>query len=175
VQALLDLLNDGATNPTAATIAERAGVSVRSVFQHFDDLESLYADLAAEQRDRVEPLLQALQRPDALDERIDAFVRHRRELFETITPVRHAIGSRAEASAALADRIEELARTLRAQVARQFDDELALLGRAERASLLETLDLLGSFEAWDRMRVHQSLTPDAAAAALTAALRRLLR
>ena len=55
VQALLDLLNDGVLAPTAAQIADRAGVSVRSVFQHFADMEALYGDLAAEQRERSAP------------------------------------------------------------------------------------------------------------------------
>ena len=176
VQALLDLLNDGVANPTAATIAERADVSVRSVFQHFDDLESLYADLAAEQSSRVEPLLQSLETPAARHDRIVALVAHRAELFETIAPVRHAIGSRADGSPALAARIAELAATLRDQVEHQFGAELDALGgdTPARTHLLDTLDLLASFEAWDRMRVHQDLDARAASATLTDALQRLL-
>lgn len=92
VESLLDLINDGVRAPTASQIAQRAGVSVRSVFQHFSDLEALYEDLAGEQRERVAPLLASLQRPQHLSDRIDALVAHRSELFETIAPVRHAIG-----------------------------------------------------------------------------------
>jgi AcrR family transcriptional regulator len=175
VQALLDLLNDGVANPTAATIAERADVSVRSVFQHFDDLESLYADLAAEQSSRVEPLLQSLETPAALHDRIVALVAHRAELFETISPVRHAIGSRAEASPALAARIAELGAALRAQLEHQFGAELDAPSGDARARLVDALDVLCSFEAWDRMRVHQGLDARAASATLTEALHRLLR
>ena len=36
--ALLDLLEAGEMRPTAAQIAQRAGVSLRSVFQHFESL-----------------------------------------------------------------------------------------------------------------------------------------
>lgn len=157
VQALLDLLTDGVLTPTAAQIAERAGVSVRSVFQHFDDMEALYADLAAGQRDRVAPLLATLERPEGTGPRIDALVRQRAELFETIAPVRHAIGNRALESSALRARIEELSATLREQVATQFSDELAALPATRRASLLDVCDLLCSFEAWDRLRVVQRL------------------
>jgi AcrR family transcriptional regulator len=174
VQALLDLLTDGEVNPTAATIAERAGVSVRSVFQHFDDLEALYADLAAEQRARVAPLLDSLERPTALDARIDALVAQRWALFEAITPVRHAIGGRAAESPALQRRLEEISTVLRGQIERQFDTELAAAGPAEATVLAEVLDSMSSFETWDRFRTVQGLSASATADALGLALRRLL-
>ena len=44
VDALLSLLEDGVLRPSARQVAERAGVSLRAVFQHFDDMESLYAE-----------------------------------------------------------------------------------------------------------------------------------
>jgi len=39
---MLDLVTDGSPRPTAKEIAERAGVSLRSVYVHFDDLEDLF-------------------------------------------------------------------------------------------------------------------------------------
>jgi AcrR family transcriptional regulator len=174
VQALLDLLNDGVPTPTAAQIADRAGVSVRSVFQHFSDMEALYADLAAEQRERVAPLLGGLRRPDTLPERIAAIVAQRSELFETITPVRHAIGSRASESLALQARLAELSTALREQVAQQFSDELGALAARPRRSLLDAIDLLTSFEAWDRLRMVQLLDRRDAERTLSDALRSLL-
>ena len=43
VDALLALLEAGNAKPSARAIAEHAGCSVRTVFQHFDDMEVLYA------------------------------------------------------------------------------------------------------------------------------------
>src|SRR3546814_6231042 len=43
--ATFSLIDEGDLRPTAPRVAERAGVSVRSVFQHFDDLESLHAEI----------------------------------------------------------------------------------------------------------------------------------
>jgi len=52
VDACVSLIEDGELRPTAPRVAERAGVSVRSVFQHFADLPALHsAVLAARQRD----------------------------------------------------------------------------------------------------------------------------
>jgi AcrR family transcriptional regulator len=174
VQALLDLLNDGEMTPTAAQIADRAEVSVRSVFQHFTDMEALYADLAAMQAERVAPLLAGLERPEALDARIAALVAQRSELFETIAPVRHAIGTRAFESTALRGRLEELSASLRTQVQDQFDAELSGLAPADRATLLDTIDLLCSFEAWDRLREFQGLDRRGAERTLRTSLHALL-
>ena len=43
VSALLELIAEGDIAPTAQRIADRARVSVRSVYQHFVDVEGLYA------------------------------------------------------------------------------------------------------------------------------------
>jgi AcrR family transcriptional regulator len=174
VQALLDLLNDGVLTPTASQIAEQAGVSVRSVFQHFSDMEALYADLAEEQRERVAPLLAGLERPEGRAARIAALVTHRSDLFETIAPVRHAIGTRAFESAALRDRLTELSTALREQLVSQFSDELERLPADERRARLDALDLVTSFEAWDRLRVAQRLDRPAAERTLGDLLEALL-
>src|SRR5947209_18265493 len=44
VDAMRALHNEGDLRPTAPRIAERAGVSVRTVWQHFDDLETLLVE-----------------------------------------------------------------------------------------------------------------------------------
>ena len=108
VEALLGLVADGELHPTARQIAQRAGVSVRSIFQHFDDLEGLYGDLVRVQAARVQPLVEDLRSEGSLDERIDALVRQRAALFEAITPMRHAIGTRARRSPTLTRRVREL-------------------------------------------------------------------
>jgi len=41
VESLVSLYADGYVDPSAAEIAERAGVSERSLFRHFDDIDDL--------------------------------------------------------------------------------------------------------------------------------------
>ncbi len=171
VEALLGLVADGELHPTARQIAQRAGVSVRSIFQHFDDLEGLYGDLVRVQAARVQPLVEDLRSEGSLDERIDALVRQRAALFEAITPMRHAIGTRARRSPTLTRRVRELSEVLHRQVCTQFEPELA---GQEDDHLALTLDTLSSFEAWDRLRDHHGLGVDEAAAALRSALRSVL-
>ncbi|MDQ1404005.1 MAG: TetR/AcrR family transcriptional regulator, regulator of autoinduction and epiphytic fitness, partial [Actinomycetota bacterium] len=53
VDALLALIEEGDLRPTGPRIAERAGVSLRSVFQHYNDLESLFAAAGERQLERI--------------------------------------------------------------------------------------------------------------------------
>jgi AcrR family transcriptional regulator len=170
VEALLQLLEQGESRPTARMIAARAGVSVRSIFQHFDDLEGLYGDLVTVQAARVQPLVDALSDSGDVEARVDDIVRQRSELFEAIAPMRHAVGTRARHSAVLARRIRELSDMLHRQVGEQFRQELA----GEGADLALALDLICSFESWDHLREHHGLDVAGAAEVLRGSLRRLL-
>ena len=58
VTAILELLREGNPEPGAHEIAERSGVSVRSVFRHFDDLESLYEAAVEQMVERSRDLYQ---------------------------------------------------------------------------------------------------------------------
>src|ERR1700733_2213878 len=87
VDALLDLLNEGDLRPTAARIAERAGVSLRIVFHHFDDLESIYSELADRQAERVKPLTVPIPVTLPFARRVEEFSAQRGRLLETLSPV----------------------------------------------------------------------------------------
>lgn len=45
VAAVMELMETGDPSPSAAHVAESAGVGLRSVFRHFDDMDSLYAEI----------------------------------------------------------------------------------------------------------------------------------
>src|SRR5260370_26341314 len=90
VDALLSLLSDGELRPTGSRIAERAGVSLRSVFQHFEDLEALFAAVAARQSDRIDSMRSPVPSSGQLSERVGAIVDQRARVYELIAPVRRA-------------------------------------------------------------------------------------
>jgi len=90
VDALLGLIDGGDLRPSAARIAARAGVSLRSVFQHFNDVESLFAAAASRQAERLAAHIGAVPDEGPLERRLGAFVRQRAKLLEAIAPVRRA-------------------------------------------------------------------------------------
>src|SRR5580692_11233120 len=53
VDAVLDLIEDGVAWPTAQQIAERSGISIRTVFRLTDDVESLLASAVQRQAEHV--------------------------------------------------------------------------------------------------------------------------
>src|SRR5213595_516247 len=74
VDALLQLINEGDLRPTAPRIAERAKVSLRSVFQHFTDLEALYAAATSREIEIIAGMVEPVAAEGSLQARVDAFV-----------------------------------------------------------------------------------------------------
>src|SRR5581483_6969317 len=90
-QAMLALMQDGVLRPTAPLVAARAGVSLRSVFHHFRDMEALYVIAAEIQTERVMAMLDPVDAALPLADRIVRFVAVRSAILEALTPVRRAV------------------------------------------------------------------------------------
>ena len=90
VDSLLSLLDEGRLRPTSAEIAARAGVSERSLFQHFPDREALFEATARAQYERVLPTLKPVDASLPLHERLDRFTEQRCRLYQLLGGVRRA-------------------------------------------------------------------------------------
>jgi AcrR family transcriptional regulator len=150
VDALLDLFKEGNLRPGADEIALRSGVSRRSVFRYFEDLDALDRMAIERQQGRVRHLIEL---PDigegTLDARIDGLVRQRIRLFEAVAPVARVSRLRAPFERVLAEELVQSRRFFRRQVERQFAHELAGLARADRTARLGAAEALSSFESFD--------------------------
>lgn len=166
VDAILDLLSEGQPQPTAQMVAERSGVSVRSIFRLFDDMASLHRAAATRQAERVMALLVPPPAEGSLENRVAALVANRRQVYETISPVRRVAVQAAPTSPPIADELRRVADLFRGQVASTFRAELAGSG----PEVLDALDLAASWEAWERLRTVQGLDADATAATVTVTL-----
>ena len=105
VTAILELLREGNPDPGAHEIAERSGVSVRSVFRHFDDLESLYEAAVEQMVERSRDLYQPPEAKGSTEARVRALVDQRAALYEDITPTRLAAERLRGRSAAIAQNL----------------------------------------------------------------------
>ena len=175
VAALLSLYREGVLNPGAEEIAERAGISVRSVFRYFDDREAMARSAIVLQAEHLAPLIPVDATPDMpLDERIDRFVACRVRLLEGMGEVGRVARYRAARRPAVLAELSRIRRVLRGQIADLFGAELDVLAPADRAAALAAADVVTSWESFDLMRNDQGLTRDDAVAAMTGALARLL-
>src|SRR5262245_61568811 len=81
ISAAKAMIAETSTAPTVVAVAKRADVSVRSVFQHFGDVESLFVTVVDSVReDLVVPPPTPSNRP--LDARITSVVENLAQLFE---------------------------------------------------------------------------------------------
>ncbi len=161
--ALLALLEEGDPQPTARAIAARAEVSLRSVFQHFDDMESLYAMCVARQTERLAPWRTTIDESLPRRARLEALVAQRAHLYERIAPVRRATLVVAPGSQVLQRALAEVAAEHRQELAALFTKELATRARREQ---LAALEVATCFDTWDHLRRVQGLSAAAAARVL---------
>ncbi len=160
--ALLDLLADGRLRPTAREIAERARVSVRSVYVHFDDLEDLFCVAAKRHFTRIAPLLAPAPATGALSQRADALVRQRIRLYAQAGAVARATRLHAAFSPTLARILREAQTRSRADLERLFAKELHTLSPAPRTSTLAVLDVLTGPDAWETLRERYDIDDETA-------------
>jgi len=174
VDALLALIEEGDLRPTAPRIAERAGVSLRSVFHHFADLETLFSAAADRQAARLQAMARAIPSDGPLAARLDAFVAQRARLLEMIAPVRRAAVLMEPFSVAIATRLRRSRAAGRAEVERVFGQELRRHRPGDRRELVATIAALASWPTWEALRAHERLSVPRASRALARAIRRLL-
>ena len=163
VAACIELVEEGDLEPTAPRVAERAGVSVRSVFQHFDDLEGLFAAVG----DRVlEHLLGLVMHVDPtidFERRVPIVVRQRTALLEALSPIRRAVAVNAWDSQEVSNRLALGHAYLRLEVESAFARELLAAG-GDRMEVLNALDTVLSWSTWEQLRTAVGLDTGGAAA-----------
>jgi TetR/AcrR family transcriptional regulator, regulator of autoinduction and epiphytic fitness len=174
VDALLALLDEGQLQPTAERISARAGVSERSLFQHFADREALYQAVAVQQYERIVPTLDPIDVSLPLEERIEAFASQRGRLLETVTPVRRAALLLEPESEVVSGWLQSTRRQKAREVERVFRPELEKVEQRERGVLLAALVSASAWTAWEGLRAHQRLSEDRSRAAMRATLTALL-
>jgi AcrR family transcriptional regulator len=160
--AVLSLLQEGILRPTGPQVAERAGVSLRSVFQHFEDMDALHATVAQRQTERILAQTRLIPRDGPLAARIQALAAERARFYESITPVRRAILLHEPFSPVVAERLQWSRERARDEIAAVFENELRALPTAIRREVLDALTAAGSWSAWESLRRHQQLSSSAA-------------
>lgn len=81
IAALLDAVHDGDFAPTTKALAQRAGVSERSIFVHFPTRDDLLIAATDLQSERVEALIATADPGTPLETRVDAVVRQSAAVF----------------------------------------------------------------------------------------------
>ena len=156
VEAFISLIEEGDLRPSAARIAERAGVSLRTVFHHFEDLETLYTVVSERQTRRF--FVPARIDGGSVAERIEVLVSARTRMLEGVTPVRRAALVHEPFSPALAERLRWARGLLMKEIAHVFAPELDAMPEAYRRETLAALVAATEWGTWESLRAHQGLS-----------------
>jgi AcrR family transcriptional regulator len=153
IHAMLDLIREGDLSPATATIAERAGVSHRSVFRYFDDLgdlvrEAINIELAA----ALEITKIHKIGLGSLDHRIGDFVSSRIRVYGHTYGVSRVARFRAGQIEEIDNALGEIALLQRAQVLRQFEPELAPMSETVAAATVDAILVMTDFTPYDLLR-----------------------
>ncbi len=166
LDAALDLLAEGA-ELNAETIAVRAEVSPRSVYNHFATSRELVAGIYERGAEQVQPLLEQLPSIDVpFDERVSQWVRIWAQIQEQIAPIRWRALVAEDQHPDLQPEEAELRKRLRAEIKRVFPE---IVGRTTQSAALAATDSL----MWRSLRHHQGLSFESACEVVEEMLRRL--
>ncbi|WP_428679229.1 TetR/AcrR family transcriptional regulator [Sphingopyxis sp.] len=159
VAAMMDLIEGGDLMPSAARVAEEAGVGLRTVFRHFDDMDSLYREISRTVAERIWPTITAPY--DSADWRanIRDLTRRRARVFETMLPFRLAANVKRFQSPYLMGQYAQVVTMERDLVLRLLPADVTA-DRYRVEALIATL----SFQNWRAIRQDQGLSVEDAGA-----------
>jgi AcrR family transcriptional regulator len=171
VDALLDLYREGNLQPGTEEIAARSGLSPRSLFRYFDDVDDLTRTAIRHQEHRVMHLVPIEVSPDRpLAVKVAALVKQRFRLFDAVGHAATVARLRAPFQPVLAEEVRQHRVFLRSQIEFLFGPELAGLDKGARDAVLAAADVLTSFESCQLLVQGQGLSPARARTAVAGAL-----
>lgn len=155
VESMMELIAGGDLTPSAARVAKEAGIGLRTVFRHFDDMDSLYVEISATIAERVMPIVAAPFESDDWQANLRDLARRRARVFEAMMPFRLAASIKRYQSPFLVGQYTQV-------IALEHD----LLHRVlpgdvmKRRILVEALCVTLSFQSWRALRHDQGLSAE---------------
>lgn len=170
IEAVLKLISEGDFAPSAARVAQRARVGLRTVFRHFEDMDSLYRGMTERVEARVMPKVVAPYAGTTWQAVLREHVSRRAEVFEEIFPYRIAANLRRFHSRFL---MEDYHKNTALESA-TLSSILPSVIRTD-AMLFAALELLLGFQSWRRLRQDQGFSAAQAEAVIQQAVEKLVR
>jgi AcrR family transcriptional regulator len=153
VDAMVELIGRGNLSPSAEEVALAADVGLRTVFRHFDDMDTLYREISAIKKAELQSTIAAPLDGDTWLERLENLIVRRALVFEKILPYKTAADLRRHRSAFLQSAHDAFVGQQRKSLAVVLPAEIA-----RDPMRLEALHLILSFETWRRLRTDQRLS-----------------
>ncbi|HXA62728.1 MAG TPA: TetR/AcrR family transcriptional regulator [Streptosporangiaceae bacterium] len=174
IDAMRALHAEGDLRPTAPRIAQRAGVSLRTVWQQFTDMDTLLVEAIRRDNEIRSSLTERVDPDQPLASRVVLFVGQRSRVLELMTPSWRAARVNEPFSEPLRrSRAVALAVT-RAELEAVFALEISQLAEDKRRQLLDSLQAISGWSFWESLRADLGLGPGQATDLVAATFTTLL-
>lgn len=169
VDAMLDLIEGGRIEPSAAEIAERAGVSARTVFRHFEEMDSLYREMTERMEAQIMPIVQQPFTADGWRAQLGELLDRRAMIYERIMLLKIAASIRRFSSDYLMFNYQRFIHLERVGLENVLPSDTR-----KDAVLMSAVEMCAGFQTWRRLRQDQNLTPDQSRDVVRLAIGKLL-
>lgn len=164
IDALIALTAEGDADPSVDAIADRAGVSYRSVYRYFSDRSEMLDAAADRAMQWIRPMLAETVTPfdlsDPLDHRIDGIVDARSEVYAQIAEVARTALRRSHNEPSIAKEFIDARVLMREQIALRFAPELEQFDERERELRITSIDHNLAFASLDYVVNERGHTRD---------------
>jgi AcrR family transcriptional regulator len=159
IDAFIDLVLEGNLPPTTEQVAERAGISMATLFRYFENLNVMRRDAAVRMLERF-PLLRVSDVGEGpLRERIERFAAIRVALWEKVHLLAQLQRSIVLQDSDAAQMIDFVRGVMVDEVREHFAPELRGLTSAQHDDAVALIATLTSVESWEQFRRTYGRSP----------------
>ncbi len=151
------LIGGGSMNVSAAEVARESGVSIRTVFRQFEEVDEIYRQIIARLEEELMPTLLAPYQSRGWKKQVAEMIERRSSIYEYVMPFKVSSAVRRFKSIPLMDDHARFVTLERAALKAILPSEIT-----ENPTLLAALDNAASFESWRRLRQDSGLNPSSA-------------
>lgn len=169
VHAMIDLIRAGEMTPAAARVAEKANVGLRTVFRHFEEMDTLNREISAIVEAEIMPLVEKPFAGKTWRQQFNDLLDRRAQIYERVMPLKIAGSLQRFRSKFLMEDYNRFLRMERSGLRRVLPQKIM-----DDAVLFSAIELATGFQAWRRLRQDQGLSPREALAVLRFTVDRLL-
>ena len=161
LDAMIDLTSEIGEEPAIEAVAERAGVSYRSVYRYFDDRTELLLAAIGRLMGDVWAIFDVEQLGEgSFDDRLERFITVRIGAYRRLAPLSRLAMRRSLSEPLVTVQFDTVRSFLRDQLATQFASELSSLAEPEQVVALRAIDTMFQFEAMEFLARFDELGDD---------------
>lgn len=158
IEAVFSLVQEGKAPPPVEAVAERAGVSVSSIYRNFDGLADMQRQALDHAHQRWAASYEVNDAAESLEVRVKSHVRSRIELFEAGGALMRIARGRALDHEHMIEGLARLRARFADQTRERFAAEVQRLTPAAAADLLAMVDTITSPESFELMTAGHART-----------------